>query len=181
MKHIVSALFIATLALVALSGIAAAHAKVDRCKPEVGSTNATAPTEVRCWFTEELDTKQSTLSVTDSNNQRVDNNDAKVDLDDKEHKQVVATVKALSQGVYKVSWRVLTPDDNATTEGEWFFGVGQVTVPQSSTSSAPTTPSTPGESPALNTVPDSGRTYIVAALVIGAALGIAWIARRVIK
>ncbi len=182
------ALFITAAIFAALTGTVSAHAKLDHCQPAVGSASQAAPTEVRCWFTEELDDKQSSLSVTDSNNQRVDNNDGKVDLNDKEHKQVFATLKTLPQGVYKVSWKVVTPDDNATSQGDWFFGVGQVTVPQSvTTPEAGATPSvapnpTPAStSPNLNTVPDTGRTFIFAGLVIAAAAGIAFIARRVIQ
>ncbi len=188
MKRFVIAIFITLSTLVALTGIAAAHAKIDHCQPALGSASATAPTEVRCWFTEELDDKQSSLSVTDANNQRVDNNDGKVDLNDKEHKQVFATLKTLTQGVYKVSWKVVTPDDKETSSGDWYFGVGQVTVPQAQTTpEAATTPSvapspTPAStSPNTNTVPDTGRTFVVAGLIIALAVGVALIARRVIK
>jgi copper resistance protein C len=201
MRRLVIAVFFTAIALVALTGIAWAHAKLDHCQPAVGSVSATAPNEVRCWFTEEVDDKQSALSVTDSNNQRVDNNDGKVDLGDKEHKQVFATLKSLPQGVYKVAWKAVTPDDNATTNGEWYFGVGQVSVPQSSTSNdqgetpgatpnptlASGTPSgAPNPTPAtvssnVNTVPDAGRTFVAAGLVLAAAAGIALIARRVIR
>lgn len=188
MNRLFFAISIAIFSLAALTGIASAHAKLDRCQPAVGAASATAPTEVRCWFTEELDDKQSTLSVTDANNQRVDNGDGKVDLNDKEHKQVFTSVKSLAQGVYKVSWKVVTPDDNATSNGEWFFGVGQVTVPQTQTTpEAGATPSvapnpTPATtSPNTNTVPDTGRTFLVAGLIIAVAAGIAFIARRVIK
>jgi methionine-rich copper-binding protein CopC len=201
MKRFVTAFFVIIMALVALTDTAAAHAKLDHCQPAVGSANATAPNEVRCWFTEELDDKQSTLSVTDANNQRVDNNDGKVDLNDKEHKQVFATLKTLPQGVYKVSWKVITPDDNGTTNGEWYFGIGTVTVPQSSTSNvqegtpgatpSPTqasatpsiapSPAPTTSSPNANTVPDAGRTFVFAGLVIAGAAGIALVAQRVIR
>lgn len=194
MNRLFFAISIAIFSLAALTGIASAHAKLDHCQPAIGAASATAPTEVRCWFTEELDDKQSTLSVTDANNQRVDNGDGKVDLNDKEHKQVFTAVKSLTQGVYKVSWKVVTTDDNATTNGEWYFGVGQVTVPQaqttpesSATTSPATTPSvapnpTPATtSPGANTVPDTSRTFFTAGLVIAVAVGIAFIARRVIK
>jgi methionine-rich copper-binding protein CopC len=180
MKRFIAALFTATLALIAFAAIASAHAQLDHCTPAVGSTNATAPTEVRCWFTDELDPKQSIMSVTDSNNARVDNNDAKVDLNDKEHKQMVATVKSLPQGVYKVAWHAVTPDDNGVTEGSWYFGVGQVTVPQTTDATpAASSPATPTPSP--NTLPDPTRTYITAGLVIAAAVGIGYLARMVIK
>ena len=179
MKRTLIAFSLAAIALWALTTVALAHAKLDKCEPAVGATSATAPTEVRCWFTEELDPKLSTLTVTNSKNERVDNGDAKVDLNDKEHKQMFATLKpALPQDVYKVSWRAVTPDDAAIADGEFYFGVGAVTVPQTDPN-APAPVSAPQSTP--NTVPNPTRTYVTAALVIGAALGIGYVARRVIR
>jgi methionine-rich copper-binding protein CopC len=156
-----------------------AHAKVDHCLPATGGTSASAPTEARCWFTEELDTKQSTLTVTNSKNERVDNGDAKVDLNDKDHVQLFATLKpSLPQDVYKVSWHAVTPGDLGITDGEFYFGIGTVTVPQNDPNTlAPAAATNPGS----NTVPDTTRTYIAAALVLAAAAGIAYVARRVIR
>lgn len=179
MKRLLAALVIAALTLVALTTNALAHAKVDHCQPAFGSTNPTSPTEVRCWFTEELDTKQSSLTVTNSTNSAVDNGDAKVDLNDKDHVQLFATLKpALPQDVYKVSWHAVTPNDQAVTDGEFYFGVGSVTVPQNdpNTLAQATAPT-----PTPNTVPDATRSYITAAVVIAAAVGIGYLARAVIK
>lgn len=181
MKRLLAALFIAAAALLAITGTALAHAKVDHCLPATGGTNATAPTEVRCWFTEELDTKQSTLTVTNSKNERVDNGDAKVDLNDKDHVQLFATLKpSLPQDVYKVSWHAITPNDLGISDGEFYFGIGTVTVPQNDPNTLAPAPVSPTSSSA-NTVPDTTRTYITAGLVLAAAAGIAYVARAVIK
>jgi methionine-rich copper-binding protein CopC len=178
MKRIFAAVVLSSLAVITFAAIASAHATLDHCAPAVGSTNVAAPTEVRCWFSDEIDTKQSTLTVTnDSTKERVDNNDAKVDLNDKEHKQLVATVKALPQGIYLVTWHTVTPDDNGASDGSFYFGVGQVTVPQ--TTDAPAATSAPAASP--NTVPNHTRTYITAGLVIAVAVAIGYIAKTVIK
>jgi len=181
MKRLLAAMLIAAAALIAITSTALAHAKLDRCLPATGATNATAPTEVRCWFTEELDTKQSTLSVTNSKNERVDNGDAKVDLNDKDHVQLFATLKpSLPQDVYKVSWHAFTSNDNAATDGEFYFGIGTVTVPQNDPNTLAPAP-VPAAQPAGNTVPDPTRTYLTAALVLAVAAGIAYVARMVIR
>ena len=56
--------------VLSLSGLVAytahAHAEIDRCEPSPGSSILSPPSEVRCWFTEELDPKGSTLSVLDA-------------------------------------------------------------------------------------------------------------------
>lgn len=193
MKRVLISGFISAILFSALATVTFAHAKVDHCKPEPGSASPTAPSEVRCWFTEEIDTKQSTMSVADSNGQRVDNNDARVDLNDPDHKQMFVTVRTLAQGVYKVSWKAVTPDDNATTEGEWYFGVGQVSVPTlapQTTEAAPrpaATPIVPAATPVVpaatttSGVSDSGQTYVVAGLVLLGAAAIAFMARQVLR
>jgi hypothetical protein len=179
MKRLLAAMLIAATTLIAITSTALAHAKLDKCQPVTGSTNATAPTEVRCWFTEELDVKQSTLLVTNSKDERVDNGDAKVDLNDKDHVQLFATLKpSLPQDVYKVSWHAFTPGDLGITDGEFYFGIGTVTVPQNDPNTlAPAAATSPGS----NTVPDTTRTYITAALVLAAAAGIAYVAKMVIR
>lgn len=129
MKRLFIALFITFAVSLVLAHAALAHAKIDHCTPAPGTAVSTAPKEVRCWFTEEIDDKESTLAITDSNGARVDNNDGKVDLNDATHQQLAATVKTLAPGVYKVAWHVVTPDDKGVSEGTWYFGVGPVAVP----------------------------------------------------
>jgi hypothetical protein len=61
------------------------------------------------------------------------------------------------------------------SDGEFFFGVGAVTVPQTDPNALPAPKPTP------NTVPDATRSYITAALVLAAAVAIGYGARMVIK
>lgn len=135
MKPFFAALFIAAIVFAARADSILAHAKLDHCTPAPGTVVTTAPREVRCWFTEEIDDKQSTLVVNDSTGAQVDDKDGHVDLDDPEHKQMFATVNTLPSGVYKVTWHTVTTDDQGASDGTWYFGVGPVTVP---TYAAPT-------------------------------------------
>ncbi len=129
MKRYFSAILFAVAFFFALVAMASAHAKLDHCTPEPGSAVTTPPAQVRCWFTEELDSKASTLAVTDASGASADNGDGRLDLNDAEHKQMFATLKPLSVGVYKVTWHAVTPDDNGISDGSFYFGVGQVVVP----------------------------------------------------
>jgi methionine-rich copper-binding protein CopC len=159
MKNYIAAILFAGAAFLALGDLASAHAKLDHCAPAPGTAVATPPTEVRCWFTEEIDSKQSTLEIADVNGARVDNNDGHVDLNDPDHKQMFATVKPLATGVYKVTWHTVTPDDNGISDGVFYFGVGQVAVP----TYAPTPVSEATGSPAASTpAPAAGATATTA-------------------
>ncbi len=155
MKHYIVATLFAGAVFLAATSLASAHAQLDHCTPAPGTAVAISPTEVRCWFTEEIDSKQSTLVVADANGTRVDNNDGHLDLNDPDHKQMFATVKPLATGVYKVTWHTVTPDDNGISDGVFNFGVGQVAVP----TYAPTPASEATGSPAASTpVPAAGAT-----------------------
>jgi methionine-rich copper-binding protein CopC len=138
MKRMRAVLFITLTAFIALAHSALAHAQLDHCTPAPGTSVSIAPSEVRCWFTEEIDSKQSTLTIKDASGAQVDNKDGKVDLNDPDHKQMFATAKSLSSGVYQVTWHTVTTDDNGVSDGTWFFGVGQVTVPTYAPPSEPT-------------------------------------------
>lgn len=111
-------------------GVVSAHAKIDHCTPDGGATVATAPAQVVCVMTEEIDTKLSTLSVTDANGASVDKKDAHVDLDDPDRKTLVVSLDStlIKDGIYSVKWHVVTPDDNATSDGTFQFIVGSAAV-----------------------------------------------------
>ncbi len=126
-------ILIASLALVMTLGWAAAvsaHAVIDHCTPAPGSTVATAPGQVVCVMSEEIDTKQSTVSVWDANNTQVDKKDAHVDLNDPDHKTLLVSLDtaAMKNGIYTVKWHSVTPDDNGISDGTWQFIVGSAAV-----------------------------------------------------
>src|SRR5919202_6438188 len=124
------ALLGATLLFAAWATIISAHAEIDHCTPAEGSTVATAPSQVVCVMTEEIDTKQSTMSVFDASNTQVDKKDAHVDLNDPDHKTLLVSLdtSAIKNGIYTVKWHTVTPDDNGVTDGSFQFIVGSAAV-----------------------------------------------------
>ena len=162
MKRLLAPLFFAAIISGLLATSASAHAKLDKCAPEIAASVATAPTEVRCWFTEELDSKPLKFTVSDSTGARVDNSDGKLDLNDSDHKQVFATVKTLASGVYRVDWQVTAPTLSPQS-------VRTVAAPAA-------TPATAAFSREI--VTDTSRTFIFAAMVILAGAVIALVARQ---
>lgn len=113
------------MAILALASLAAspalAHAFLDHALPPVGSDLPSAPTSVTIWFTQELEPAFCTVAVTDQSGNRVDAGDAQVDP--KDASILHATLKPLSPGTYKVTWRVVSVDTHPT-EGSFFFRVG---------------------------------------------------------
>jgi len=95
---------------------AGAHAFLDHAEPRVGSTVRAAPREVSLSFTQNLEPRFSTVTVTDASGQRVDGG-----------RPVVSgsTMRVPLRGIrpYRVSWRVLSVDTH-TTEGAFTFRVG---------------------------------------------------------
>jgi|SRR5579864_4610354 methionine-rich copper-binding protein CopC len=113
---------LATLLLPLLFGTPAAfaHAFLDHASPSVGSTLQRAPTSVSIWFTQELEPAFSTIIVMDQAGNRVDSGEAHVDTSDATLLRV--SLRPLSPGIYKVSWRVVSVDTHAT-DGTFTFTV----------------------------------------------------------
>ena len=99
---------------------ASAHAFLDHAAPAVGSTVHAPPSQVKLWFTQELEPAFSTAQVSDSAGKRVDQADARVDGSDPT--LLTVSVPALAPGKYRVSWRVLSVDTHVT-EGDFSFDV----------------------------------------------------------
>jgi copper resistance protein C len=105
--------------LLALAGSEAeAHAFLDHADPRVGNTVATAPREVRLWFTQKLEPAFSTVSVTDEAGQRVDTGKPHISGD-----TMAISLRQIGSGTYRVLWRVLSVDAH-TTDGNFSFKVG---------------------------------------------------------
>jgi len=99
-----------------------AHAFLDHAEPRVGSTVPAAPSEVRLWFSENLEPAFSTLKVVNASGQQVDEGDARVDP--AKPNQLAISLKPLQPGDYTVRWRVVSVDTHAT-EGDFNFRVGR--------------------------------------------------------
>jgi len=100
-------------ALTTGAAIAHAHAYLDHASPRVGSTVATAPSEVRLWFTQALEPRFSGAQLQSSAGAVV----ATGGVDSANPNQMVIKVNALPPGRYKVTWHVLSVDTHRTQGG----------------------------------------------------------------
>jgi methionine-rich copper-binding protein CopC len=106
------------LTLALSTAIAHAHAQLQRTSPLVGSTVASAPSEVRLWFSQALEPKFTTAQLRSGSGAVV----ASGAVDAADPKQIVIRVHALPAGSYKVFWKVLSVDSHHT-EGSFGFEV----------------------------------------------------------
>ena len=107
-------------ALLFWPGGASGHAFLDRAEPRVGSTVKIAPTQVRVWFTEQLEAAFSTLEVLNERGERVDDGPPQTAESNPDMLQV--HLKPIGPGTYRVKWRVLSVDTHVT-EGAFTFRV----------------------------------------------------------
>jgi methionine-rich copper-binding protein CopC len=96
-----------------------AHAFLDHAEPRVGNTVATAPHELKLWFTQKLEQAFSTVEVTDGSGQRVDTGKPRVN-----DNEMAISLRVHGPGTYRVNWHVLSVDTH-TTEGNFTFAVGK--------------------------------------------------------
>ena len=114
-----SVILIIPLLLLLVTGEASAHAFLDHAEPRVGNKVATAPREVRLWFTQKLEPAFSTITVTNAVGQRVDTGKSRVSGN-----QMSVSLRSGGAGTYRVTWRVLSVDTH-TTDGSFTFQVGR--------------------------------------------------------
>ena len=79
-----------------------------------------APSELVLIFTQDVEPAFSTVVVTDQHGTRVDTGTVRTDPKDATH--LLAGVKTLAPGVYKVVWHV-TSVDTHKTQGDYQFTV----------------------------------------------------------
>jgi copper resistance protein C len=110
------------IAIACLTLTAHAHAFLDHAEPKVGSVVPSAPSEVKIWFTQELEPAFSTAEVTDANGKRAGSGPAHVDP----HDPLVLEIPLakLTPGEYTVAWRAVSVDTHVT-QGHFSFRVGQ--------------------------------------------------------
>lgn len=99
-----------------------AHAFLDHSSPKVGSQIHGSPSEIRIWFTEELEGEFTTLQVVDASGTEVDKRDGKVDA--KEKSVFSVSLPTLKPGKYKVIWKAVAVDTHVT-HGNFVFEVLQ--------------------------------------------------------
>lgn len=119
MRRITAALAAIGMASLAVS-VARAHAFLDHASPAVGSAVPASPATVTLWFTQDLEPAFSSATVTSQAGQRVDLGNAQVPSGRPAELQV--GLKALTPGIYTVSWHVVSVDTHPT-EGSFTFTV----------------------------------------------------------
>jgi methionine-rich copper-binding protein CopC/nitrogen fixation protein FixH len=93
--------------------------------------NESLPDKVVILFSERPEPKVSYIHVTNSKNERVDNDFKITGKNDREATVTLDTSK-LSNGVYTVSWLVLSRDDGHITKGSYVFNIRSLQQQQSS-------------------------------------------------
>ncbi len=86
------------------------------------------PSELTISFSERPDPQISYIRVTNSQNERVDNDDFTIsDSNPRQATVTLDTSKLGGDGVYTVPWRAMSLDDGHIAQGSYVFGVGNVT------------------------------------------------------
>jgi hypothetical protein len=104
----------------ALQSSASAHAFLDHADPKVGGTITNSPTEIKIWFTQNLEPAFSTLEVRDAQGKEVDKKDAH--LDDKDKSLFLVSLPQLPAGTYTVIWHAVSVDTHKT-QGRFEFTI----------------------------------------------------------
>jgi methionine-rich copper-binding protein CopC len=104
----------------ALQTRAWAHAFLDHAEPKVGSSVTNSPTEIKIWFTQNLEPAFSKLEVRDAKGEEVDNKDAH--LDDKNTSLFIVSLPPLPSGAYTVIWHAVSVDTHKT-QGHFEFTI----------------------------------------------------------
>ncbi len=111
------------LALILLLSTASAwgNAFPDHSEPRAGWTVQTAPSQVRIWFDETLESLFCTIKVLNAEKQRVDKGDGRLNPLDNTILEV--SLPPLPPGKYRVFWSVVARDGHRT-EGDFPFTIG---------------------------------------------------------
>jgi copper transport protein len=159
-----TALFLLLGALLLPASTVSAHAELVRSEPAANAHLQRTPTRIDLYFTENVEAQQSEIAVYDSTSKRVDAHQTQLDPADPAH--LFAPLPALKDGVYLVTWRVISSDDVHLSGGSFPILIGAVAASSLDRfQSAPAAPITlPGQ------VLVKGLLYLAAALVTGGTL-----------
>jgi methionine-rich copper-binding protein CopC/nitrogen fixation protein FixH len=130
-KNIISILFLTALVASYTSyeiNNAYGHANPVSYSPSANSVitsneNELLPEKVVILFSERPEPKVSYTHVTNSKNERIDNNDFKITGQNDRQATVTLDKNKLSDGVYSVSWLVLSRDDGHISKGSYIFRI----------------------------------------------------------
>jgi copper transport protein len=99
-----------------------AHANLYRSDPPANAVLTQSPAEIRLWFTEPVEPEFSRFALRDTGGKIVDAPSSQVDPADSA--QLVMRPPTLPNGLYTVTWRVVSTTDGHETQGSFPFSIG---------------------------------------------------------
>jgi copper resistance protein C len=138
-RRLLSVVFCLVLLVLPAATAFAHDTTVVHSNPADGATLAASPSTVTAQFSEELETKGSTMVVLDAGGKQVSDGDGKVDLNDANHATMLASLpSALPAGAYTVKWHALLTDGDASDGSFKFTVAGTGAAAQSAPTAAAT-------------------------------------------
>ena len=119
---------------------ASAHAFVEKSDPAANSILATAPTQMTIWFTERLEPKSTSATLSDHLGNTIPGTSFRIGDDPKV--LIVTLPPGLANGTYSVVWKNISEDDGHPAKGYIPFTIGTaadiqtIVAPADSTGSA---------------------------------------------
>lgn len=120
-RYIASLLLI--VALLIVTDTAQAHANLVISVPAANAVLHLAPEEIRLWFSERLEPQFSSITLLNSQGDRVETTASLVDSVDPTQLSVKPP-RTLPNDVYTVSWQVISADDGHPSKGSFSFTIG---------------------------------------------------------
>lgn len=118
-----------TVLFAGLAPVSAHYVTPVSASPADGAILSQPPDKVTLTFPEEAGEKDSFVQVFDQQGRQVDLGHGGVDLNDPNHEILVVKLPpSLPQGVYLVKWKIALSDGDSS-QGQYYFGVGNVTLP----------------------------------------------------
>ena len=116
--RVTTLVIIGAIALLVGPGLAMAHAMLGKASPPAGGTVNVAPAELELTFSQALEPRFSSISVTDEAGRRVDKGDPHTVAGDP--KRLGVSLGPMPAGRYNVIWQA-TSVDTHKTEGTYNF------------------------------------------------------------
>ncbi|MBI5928161.1 MAG: copper resistance protein CopC [Chloroflexi bacterium] len=105
---------------------AQAHANLYHSNPVANAVLEVSPPEIRLWFTESLEADFSSFSLRDRDGIVIETPPSQLDSSDSQ--QLFMRPDRLPDGLYTVSWRVVSAADGHQTRGSFVFTIGEPIV-----------------------------------------------------
>jgi copper transport protein len=122
-RRVVIASTLALFFILLASGVASAHALLSRSDPASGEIidYGKAPSQLRLWFTEEINPALTKAIVVNHNNKAVDLGDSHVNSSDP--RELDTGLQQLAPDFYVVIWKSTSAEDGHSTGGSFLFRV----------------------------------------------------------